>query len=339
MKFGPVPLSEAEGAILAHSVALNDGRLRKGRVLDAADLAVLEAAGHDCLTVARLDPTDQHEDAAALALAQALVPEPEVMGLELRPVGTGRVNIVATGAGLVQLRPADIHAVNCVDAAITVATLPELMRVEPGAMVATVKIIPYGVADKAIERACAVAGAGLRILPPVIRRASLVQTWVGTPDDGTKGHRVTAARLHRLGVILDRPCVVTHQIAPLAEALRAASGEVVLILTGSATSDLQDTAPEALRAAGGEIIHFGMPVDPGNLLFLGQLGARCVIGLPGCAKSPALNGADWVIERVICGLHVTAKEIMSMGVGGLLKEIPSRPRPRRQGEPAAWRAD
>jgi molybdenum cofactor cytidylyltransferase len=75
-----------------------------------------------------------------------------------------------------------------------------------------------------------------------------------------------------------------------------------------------------------------MPVDPGNLLFLGQIGQRAVIGLPGCARSPALNGADWVMERIICALPVTPDDIMGMGVGGLLKEIPTRPRPRRQSD-------
>ena len=74
---------------------------------------------------------------------------------------------------------------------------------------------------------------------------------------------------------------------------------------------------------------FGMPVDPGNLLFLGRFGRKPVIGLPGCARSPALNGADWVLERVICGVDVTSTDIAAMGVGGLLKEIPTRPMPRR----------
>ena len=89
-----------------------------------------------------------------------------------------------------------------------------------------------------------------------------------------------------------------------------------------------DTAPTGVRAAGGTIVHYGMPVDPGNLLFLGEIAGEAVIGLPGCARSPALNGADWVLERVICGVPVTADDIMGMGVGGLLKEIPSRPQPR-----------
>ena len=43
-----------------------------------------------------------------------------------------------------------------------------------------------------------------------------------------------------------------------------------------------------MRLAGGRVIRFGIPVDPGNLLFLGNIGTRPVIGLPGCARSPAL---------------------------------------------------
>ena len=332
MKFGPVAVSEAKGAVLAHSVALGTGRLRKGRVLDDADLCALQAAGYSEVTVARLDALDLDEDAAAIALAQALVPDPQAAGLSLAAVGTGRVNVVAQGPGLVLVNAAQVHVVNAVDPAITVATLPDQMRVEPGAMVATVKIISYGVAASAVEQARALGRAALRLAPPVLSRASLIQTQVQPDDDGTKGHAVTASRLSRLGVALDPICLVPHQVEALAKALLDAQGEVILILTGSATSDLHDTAPEALRKAGGKVVHFGMPVDPGNLLFLGHLGARPVIGLPGCAKSPALNGADWVMERIICGQAVTAADIMAMGVGGLLKEIPTRPRPRRVGE-------
>ncbi|WP_335339555.1 hypothetical protein [Falsihalocynthiibacter arcticus] len=71
-----------------------------------------------------------------------------------------------------------------------------------------------------------------------------------------------------------------------------------------------------------------MPVDPGNLLFFGSLDGKPVIGLPGCARSPALNGADWVMERLLCGVAVTQQDISHMGVGGLLKEIVTRPHPR-----------
>jgi len=131
-----------------------------------------------------------------------------------------------------------------------------------------------------------------------------------------------------MGVALSPQQLVAHDIGPLAEALRQSHAEITFVLTSSATSDLQDTAPEAVRQAGGVVTHFGMPVDPGNLLFIAEIEGRPVIGLPGCARSPALNGADWVMERILCGVQVGPAEIMQMGVGGLLKEIPSRPKPR-----------
>jgi molybdenum cofactor cytidylyltransferase len=76
---------------------------------------------------------------------------------------------------------------------------------------------------------------------------------------------------------------VPHDVAALAQALAVSTGEVLFVLTGSATSDIMDTAPQSLRAAGGRVHHYGMPVEPGNLLFLVDLQGKPVIGLPGCA--------------------------------------------------------
>lgn len=331
MQFGPVPLDQALGAVLAHSVTLTAGRLRKGRVLDPADLAALALAGHAQVTVARLGPHDMDEDAAALALAHALVPDPAAAGMVLQAVGTGRVNVLATGAGLAHVDTARIHAVNAVDPAITVATVAAWHRMEPGGMVATIKIIPYGVDKTSVSRACKSGTQALSLARPVLSRAVLIETMVG--ETTGKGHRVTAERLARLGVTLAPPVQVAHQVSALSDALAQANAALVLILTASATSDLQDVAPAAVRKAGGTVLHFGMPVDPGNLLFLGQLEGRPVIGLPGCAKSPALNGADWVLERLICGVPTTGADLQAMGVGGLLKEIPTRPRPRQTRAP------
>ena len=56
MKFGPVPVERAAGHILAHSVPLPGGRLRKGMTLGAGELAALKAAGWTRITVARLEP-------------------------------------------------------------------------------------------------------------------------------------------------------------------------------------------------------------------------------------------------------------------------------------------
>ena len=323
MKFGPVPLADATGAILAHSIALPKGRLRKGRILTPDDIATLTAAGHATVTVARLDAQDIHEDVAATRLATALAGP----GLRLGPAGTGRVNLFAEAPGLARIDAAAIGAVNAVDPMITTATVPRWHRMGQGGMVATVKIISYAVPEAALAEACTRAENALSLQTPQLSTVALIQTT--TPgDDGAKGHEAMETRLAALGLGLPPKTIVPHETDALATALKATRADLILILTASATSDIADVAPAAVTAAGGRIEHFGMPVDPGNLLFLGTLGGAQVIGLPGCARSPALNGADWVLERLICGVPVTSADIAGMGVGGLLKEIPTRPQPR-----------
>lgn len=342
MRFGPCPLDQALGAILAHSHSgggysgaadsESGGRLRKGRVLSAEDLALLAAEGLAEVVVARLDPGDLDENTAAARLAAALLPDPAGQGLSASVAFTGRVNLNAQWPGLVELDAAAIHALNRIDPAITLATLPPLCRVVPGMLVGTVKIISYGVAEAALERAAQLAQGALRLRPVVMRSAGLVLTETAGQDPkiNAKGRRVIEARLRALGMSLAACQIVPHDEAAIAAALADLPGDMALILTGSATSDLYDTAPQGLRRAGGRVTRFGMPVDPGNLLFLGDLQGRPVVGLPGCARSPALNGADWVLERLACGLVLGDDDIAAMGVGGLLKEIPQRGQPRER---------
>jgi molybdenum cofactor cytidylyltransferase len=331
MHFGPVPLSDAVGAILAHSVPLPGGRLRKGCTIGPEEMATLRDLGLSEVIVARLDADDLHEDAAAMAIAQALVPNPSAAGLRLTAVGTGRVNIHADVIGVAEVLADRVEALNAVDPMITLATVPRWQRMAQDEMVATVKIIAYGVAGAAVQAACAAGAGALRMRPVALSRSLLIQTATNA-DDGEKGHRAIQKRLQAMRVALLDKRVVPHREADLAAALTETTGaDLILILTASATSDLHDVAPQAVRRAGGTVERFGMPVDPGNLLFLGNLRGAPVIGLPGCARSPALNGADWVMERVICGVPVTSADIAAMGVGGLLKEIPQRGRLREAG--------
>jgi len=327
MKFGAVPLDDALGAILAHSVSVAGGRLRKGRVLSADDLSQLRSAGLSGVIVAQLDQDDVDENTAAARLAKAIIGE--ATGLTATAAFTGRVNLIAEGPGVAVLDVVAIEAVNAIHPMITIATVPPSQQLAKGGMVATIKIISYAVPQSDLETACAAAGSGaLRLATPTLKTATLIITEIpgGVSD---KGRFAIAARLEALGVALDAVVMCDHATDALAEAIGTIKSDLILILTGSATSDIDDVGPTALRRAGGQLCRFGMPVDPGNLLFIGDLGNRHVIGLPGCARSPALNGADWVLSRVICGIEVTARDIAAMGVGGLLKEIPTRPQPRR----------
>ena len=326
MKFGPVPTHDALGAILAHSVALPEGRLRKGMVLGQEDINALAAAQIDEVTVATLEDGDISENDAADSLADALMVG--ATGLHRSTAFTGRVNLIADTAGVAVLDIDALHAINSVDPMITVATVPPHHQLRSGDMVATIKIISYAVPRQALDTAIAKAKAAIKVAEPKLGSATLIITEI-PGGAGEKGRSAIEDRLTALGVTLEAVQVVPHAQGALSAAITAARTPLVLILTGSATSDINDVAPAALVQAGGHITRFGMPVDPGNLLFLGALGETCVIGLPGCARSPALNGADWVLARMVCGIDVTAQEINRMGVGGLLKEIPTRPQPRR----------
>ncbi|MEM8980318.1 MAG: molybdopterin-binding protein [Pseudomonadota bacterium] len=326
MRFGPMSLNAAQGGVLAHSLIAGGARLRKGTVLTEEDVAVLAAAGIDKVIVAMLDPGDVDENQAAERLAKALVPDPEAAHLRVAPASTGRVNIYADQPGLLEIDAGKIHAANAISPMITIATPPPWQRLGLRGMAATVKIISYAVPGPDIEVAAKAARAVLSLRPPVYDTAGFIQT-VLAPGEAP-AQKTTQDRLARLAVSLEAPVLVQHEVRALSDAIQAQVADVIFILTASATSDIQDTAPAALVRAGGEVVAFGMPVDPGNLLFYGRLGAKHVIGLPGCARSPALNGADWILERVLCGVEVTQADIAGMGVGGLLKEIPSRPRPR-----------
>ena len=326
MKFGPVPVAQAEGAILAHSEQVATGRLRKGAVLGPGEIAALAAAGYDSVTVARLEAGDLHEDAAAEMLARAL--QGGAAGIARGHPFTGRVNLTAERPGVVCLDVGAINAANTVHPMITVATVPDHHQIRAGGLIAPVKIIAYGVPRAAVEAAAEAARGAVRLATARYATLSLIVTEVpGIP--GTKGVEAIAARVTGLGMEMVETVTCPHKEDALARAIAGARGEIVLILTASATSDPYDTAPQALRRAGGQVERFGMPVDPGNLLFLGDIHARPVIGLPGSARSPVLHGADWVLARVACGLPCGAAEIAAMGVGGLLKEIPTRPQPRR----------
>ncbi|WP_208353624.1 molybdopterin-binding protein [Pseudaestuariivita rosea] len=328
MKFGPVPTSDAVGAILAHSIALPDGRLRKGVRLTEDHIGALQAAGLAEVIVATLGPDDLDENAAAAELAGALVPDPGAASIEVSDSFTGRVNLKSSITGLAMIDTEKVHALNRVDPMVTLATVPPYAPMRAGRMVGTVKIISYAVDRAAIKAACDVARDAIRVVPPVITTASLIVTRIdGGPSDD-KGVQAVKGRLEALDVDLTQVLHTPHREEDIAKALQSAGGQIKLILTASATSDAHDVAPEAVRLSGGQITRFGMPVDPGNLLFLGDIGDTPVIGLPGCARSPALNGADWVLERVVCGIDVQSEDIAAMGVGGLLKEIPSRPQPR-----------
>jgi molybdenum cofactor cytidylyltransferase len=230
--------------------------------------------------------------------------------------------------------PAIVDAVNGIDESVTLATLAPYAVVAPGEMLATIKIIPYAAQEWAVARAITAATAGpIRVAPFQSKRASLISTQLPGQKASLldKNRSGLEARLTPLGGSLVFERRTDHAAQAVAEALNAAKAEqpdLFFVFGASAITDRRDVIPAGIVAAGGTVLHFGMPVDPGNLLLLGDLAGHPVVGLPSCARSPKVNGFDFVLQHLCADLPVTAADIMRMGVGGLLQEIPSRPQPR-----------
>jgi molybdenum cofactor cytidylyltransferase len=329
VKFGAVPVAEAEGAIVAHTIRSGGLVLKKGQVVTRDHQAALAAAGVAEIIAAQLEEQDIGEDEAARLLAEKLV-GPHI---RLERAFTGRVNLFAEIAGLLIVDAAAIDRLNDVDEAITAATLPRHHAVVPGDMAATVKIIPFAARRDAVEAAAASVGQGaISIAPFLPLRIGVISTLLPglKPSVVAKTLHVLEERLAPAGARIQRETRTPHVTAALAAALGkiALESDIVIVFGASAITDRRDVIPAAIETLGGRIAHFGMPVDPGNLLLLGDLDGRTVIGAPGCARSPKENGFDWVLQRLLAGVPIGPKEIRAMGVGGLLMEIPQRPQPR-----------
>ncbi|TAD88890.1 MAG: 4-diphosphocytidyl-2C-methyl-D-erythritol kinase [Alphaproteobacteria bacterium] len=326
MRVGEEDAVTALGTLLLHSLSLPTRVLKKGRRLAQEDIADMVAAGITRVMVARLDADDVPEDLAASQIAEALAGR----GLTVQAPFTGRCNLVAPTAGVVTLDRAAVNQLNSIDEAITLATVAPFDVVTARQLVATVKIIPLAVRRASVEQACAVAALVAPTLHPFrSHQVALLQTELpGTRTsvlDATA--RVIAERVGRLAGSVMTERRVPHTVAAVAAALAepaVAAADMVLMVGASAVVDRADILPAGLVRAGGTIDSFGMPVDPGNLLLLGAHQGRPVLGMPGCVRSPKLNGADWVLQRLAAGLTVGPQDIAQMGVGGLLKDVPAR---------------
>ncbi|WP_420335269.1 NTP transferase domain-containing protein [Roseibium sp.] len=329
MKFGPVPLEDAAGCILAHKTNLPDRVLKKGHVLTTEDCRALLQHGLETVVAARLEAGDVEEDEAARRLGLAA----KGVAVSEDTAFTGRMNLYADSAGILVVDTDAVIAANRIDPAITFATLPNHSKVTADRMIATAKIISFAVPEKNLKRAEAAVRGAVRIARFSPRKVGLVATCLPHLKTKTmdKTRRVLEDRLRPSGSKIVAEARVPHDERSVATAMASqlAEGADFLVLFGaSAVVDRLDVLPAAVDLAGGTVAHLGMPVDPGNLLMLADFKGAPVLGAPGCARSPKENGFDWVLDRLLAGVHTGPDDITAMGVGGLLMEIGTRPQPR-----------
>jgi len=328
-------LSDAKEAVLAHSQMTGEGKIPKGTRLTQAHLQHLKDAGIEEIVCAIPEPGDIPEDIAAERMARLL----KGHGIRIGRAATGRVNLFAENMGILRYDRDVIRRINSVDEAITLALVQHNQLLPADGMIATLKIIPFFVREQAVAEVEAMLDKkrAFTFHPLAPKTAWLIQTRFAHQPERmfTATEKVTRERLAQLGSTLTGSSMTAHatdDLEPEIQKIHSTGVDIILIAGASAISDRDDVIPAAVTAAGGVVGHFGLPVDPGNLLMLGHLEKdekrSTVIGMPGCARSPKLNGLDWVLQLHLAGIELDRDELADMATGGLLMEIASRPLPR-----------
>ncbi len=332
MIFGRLRIEDAEGAILAHKVRSEKHILKKGHKLSADDVIQLAAAKVESVMAARLESGDIPEDEAASLVAIAV----HGPNTHLKPAFTGRRNLYSSVRGLALIDGERVNAINSVDESITLATISPFSIVKKHQLVATIKIIPLSATEETV-RACQTLanknGPLVSVSPLKKKSVGLISTSIPQTKDSILDKTVSTIRdrVESLGSELTYSHLCPHCETEIANAIHdliRVGCSPILILGATSIIDKRDIVPLAIVNAGGSIKHFGMPVDPGNLTLLANVKDTPILALPGSARSRRHHGSDFLLPRLLAELPIQKKDIIALGAGGLLKEVPERPQPR-----------
>lgn len=322
-----VPVREAVGSTLCHDITrivpgvVQEAAFKKGHRVRPEDVDVLLKLGKEHLYVWEPQPGMVHEDDAAIRIAQAAIGE----GIAWSEPSEGKVELRATRPGVLRIDTAALLAVNRVADVTLITRKRDETIYEAGEQVAATRVIPLLIAEERVAEVEAIgraAGGILSVAPFRIRRAGVVVTgnevYHGRIQDGFGP--VLREKFRRLGcdvmdVLLapDDPAVIVERIARLVEA-----GAELIAVTGGMSVDPDDRTPAAIRAAGAEIVSYGVPMLPGNMLLVAYLGTVPVMGLPGCVMFKEKTSFDVIAPRLLTGERLTKEHIVSLGEGGLL---------------------
>lgn len=310
------------GAVLARDLTVAGDRWAKGRRLTADDLLALAASDPgDPVTVLVPEPGELHEDDAAIRLAAAVAGP----GLRVRGPAQSRVDLLAESHGVANVRVAELERLNRIDP-LEVFTVFDGQVVEPGDLVASVKVAPHLVDAATVDAGARQADFGNR---PLVWVAPFIPSRVGVVVKesvrATARDRFEAsvrAKIEGLGSTI----VAIEYVADDAEGVETALAGFVrgpdpveLILTaGAASTDPLDPCFVAIAALGGRVVRRGVPAHPGSMLWLARIGRTAILGLPTCGAYSKATAADLLLPRLLSGEDASERTVAKLGHGGIL---------------------
>jgi hypothetical protein len=327
LEIGRPASADLRDGILTRDLVVGGVRWTKGRRLVAADLDALAAArpgSNDlpaAVTVLLLDANDLHEDEAASRLAAAVAGS----GLTVRGPAQSRIDLVAAVTGVVNVRTAGLERLNRIDP-LEVFTVFDGQVVEPGDLVASVKVAPHVVDAATVDAGARIAGFGTRplvwVAPFIPSRVGIIVKESVRATARARFESSVRAKIDGLGSTIESISYLKDD----ADAVEAAMAALVrrpdpveLILTaGAASTDPLDACFVAIAALGGKVVRHGVPAHPGSMLWLARIRRTAILGLPTCGAYSKATAADLLLPRLLSGESASARTVAKLGHGGIL---------------------
>lgn len=318
-----IRVEDAVGMALCHDItAMRDGfkgaAYKRGHVISQEDIPALLDLGKRTVFVWEDNAGEIHEEDAALRMA-AMAP---VEGAHYTAPSEGKVLLMADKRGMFRVDTALLQKINSIGD-ITISTLPDHYPVEPGARLASMRIVPLVTKEEQILRAeqlCAEKKL-LDLRPYQEKKLGVIITgseiYSGRIRD--KFEPVVRAKMKQypaqiLGVTIcdDNLDMITSEAKKFLD--RDAD---FLIFTGGMSVDPDDLTPTAIRTLGADIVTHGVPSQPGNMTLVAYLGETAILGVPGAAISLPTTIFDVLLPQIFAGDRITKADLIRLGDGGL----------------------
>ncbi len=318
-----IPVEQAVGRELCHDItAMRDGfkgaAFRRGHIITPEDIPALLDLGKRTVFVWEPEAGELHEEDCARRLA-AMAP---VEGAHYTEPSEGKVLLLADRAGMFRVNKSLLQKINSIGD-ITIATLPDHYPVDPGARLASMRIVPLVTKETQILEAEALCREQLllELLPYNHRKVGVVITgsevYTGRIQD--KFQPVIRRKLAQYPCDIVGVTFCDDDLDMICGAARAhlEAGADFLIFTGGMSVDPDDLTPTAIRQLGAKIITHGLPAQPGNMTLVAYLGEIPILGVPGAAIHLPTTMFDVLLPQIFAGVPFTKEELIGLGEGGL----------------------
>ena len=318
-----IRVQDAVGMTLCHDITkMVDGfkgaAFKRGHVITEEDIPALLDIGKQNVFVWEENAGELHEEDCALRMA-AMAP---VQGAEYTPPSEGKVLLIARERGMFRVDTELLREINAIGD-ITISTLPDHYPVEPGARLASMRIVPLVTQESQIleaERLC--QGRKLLDLRPYrSRKIGVVITgsevYNGRIQD--KFEPVVRRKMERYPAQIVGVTICDDDLDMIVGAARAhlEQGADFLIFTGGMSVDPDDLTPTAIRRLGAQVVTHGVPSQPGNMTLVAYLGDIPILGVPGAAISLPTTIFDVLLPQIFAGDRLTRRDLINLGDGGL----------------------